>query len=1264
MTAVAIDRPWEEYPYKVFVSYSHDDQLPDRSGKSWGVWLEEALEAYEVPAELVGRWSRFGTVPARIQPVFRDRSGFSAAPDVRAAIRTALDDSATMIVVCGPSAAKSVYVNDEVAYFKSKGRTGQIFALICDGEPNSGDARECFPAALTHRVNADGEILKTAEEPLAADARPGKDEPDLALLKIIAALLRVPLASLREKTNSILEARLKEQQAQTARLQALAADLRGALRRSSNLVRGAVALAIVAAIGFGIAFWQGLVASAQRDEGLITQSRYLAEKAIQTMEGCPGALDCDPGTAALIALEAAPGRIDRPETLEAAATLQRAVFASVRDKGTFAGHTNTVRFAEFSPDRRLIVTASDDATAKIWDADTGQMRASLNGHTNRVVSAQFSPDGQSIVTASADSTAKLWDTATGQARATLKGHTNTIWNARFSPDGKTVLSASSDNTAKVWDAQTGTERTTLKGHTDRVWSAQFSADGQSILTTSRDGTVKLWDAATGTERASLKEQMDAGVDPLSPEDVSDQAGIVSAGFSPDGLSVVTASRDSKVTLWDVKSGTKRASLAGHRGIVHSVRFSPDGSTIVTAAGDSTARLWDAKTGSERASLKGHIGEVLSATFSPDGKSIVTASDDGTAKLWDAATGAERASLKGHKNGILNAQFSSDGHSIVTASSDATAKIWDAQTGTESVTCEGHDGAIFSAQFSLDGTRIITASQDSTTKVWDAQTCSERATRNVHTDTVNSAWFSPDGQTILSASSDNSAKVWDAATGQVRLTLSGHKDRVRSAQYSPDGNAIVTASDDATAIIWDAVTGQKRATLRGHSNTVWNAQFSPDGQSVVTASWDNTARIWDANTGQQSSISLKHNSAVWSAQFSADGLSVVTASGDRTARLWDAETGQMRGSLMGHTAAVLSAQFSPDGLTIATASDDNTAKLWDAKTRTESATLRGHSRAVRSAQFSPDGLRLVTSSEDGTAKVWNVAMYRSLPAAAYTPLAELSVQQRLNDAKRVSLYLDAMPAAAGRPAAANDCDRLAADPQDPDRYGAGTGYNKIVAAKAIAACTNAIRAEPETARFYVQLSRAQQKARAWDKAYTAAQEAARRDSAMGYLRIAQIHREPKSRRYDFKAAIKAYREAFTRGLDIAGLDLAQLYRDGVTNEAGAVMLEPDLSQAVAVWRDLIARGNATAHARLADAAERKLNPTILSLSLDDVLYHYGMAAELAYQKGEPENRFAMARRAMLARYFWREGKEQALIAIWDRVKSDTSPAPFYVRWLKW
>jgi WD40 repeat protein len=95
------------------------------------------------------------------------------------------------------------------------------------------------------------------------------------------------------------------------------------------------------------------------------------------------------------------------------------------------GNDLTTRF----PDGKRIVTASNDRTARVWDASTGELLRSLMGHRDSINSAAFSLDGARIVTASGDKTARMWDTGSGEMLRELKGHHGTIFSAEFSPDG-------------------------------------------------------------------------------------------------------------------------------------------------------------------------------------------------------------------------------------------------------------------------------------------------------------------------------------------------------------------------------------------------------------------------------------------------------------------------------------------------------------------------------------------------------------------------------------------------------------------------------------------------------------------------------------------------------------------------------------------------------------------------------------------------------------------------------------------------------------
>jgi hypothetical protein len=145
-----------------------------------------------------------GEVPARVAPVFRDRDELASSTDLGTDLRRALEASACQIVICSRASANSHWVNEEILAFKRLGRSNRIFCLIVDGEPYAStmpgrEEEECFAPALHYVMGEDGELTNTPAEPIAADARPGKDGKNNAKMKLLAGLLGVGFDALRQR---------------------------------------------------------------------------------------------------------------------------------------------------------------------------------------------------------------------------------------------------------------------------------------------------------------------------------------------------------------------------------------------------------------------------------------------------------------------------------------------------------------------------------------------------------------------------------------------------------------------------------------------------------------------------------------------------------------------------------------------------------------------------------------------------------------------------------------------------------------------------------------------------------------------------------------------------------------------------------------------------------------------------------------------------------------------------------------------------------
>lgn len=850
-------------------------------------WLQHEFEYYELPSTLNGRKD----LPKSFRPIFRDEDEL-AGGELKPQISEALADSEYLIVVCSPNSAKSVYVDSEIREFiaLSQDNKRKIFPLIIDGRPHQDSdnkENECFPPILL-------ELSEDKTDPIeliAGDIKvTGRDH---AFVKILAGTL-------------------KNKDVQFADLWNRYAIERAEKERKEREVK---------------------------EKLFISQSRFITEKANSLLD------NGNSYTARKLLLEILPS--DAQPNIPLNVDAERALRDAVKiNSAIISGHTGLINSVSFSPDGKMIVSASEDKSIKLWDVFTGKLIKEFIGHTEGVQTALFSYDGRFIVSTSGDDTIRIWDVIKGKQKGnpfvvrTMKSvpsisdldftsfviedsddlvsmpamdepmatHIARVSYAAFNPDGNYIVSAS-ENEIRLWNVASGEQvGEPLVGHTSTVNSVQFNYDGSLIVSASDDKTIRIWDSATGN-------QLDV---------LSGHTSLVKyASFAPNGNEVVSASWDNTIRIWDIPN--KQDRRVRHK-FAEYATYSKDGKYIISV-GWGTVKLIEASTRRILKELKGKA-----ASISDTGEYVVLSDYDNNIRLSEPFfKGMSHIKLSSRSRVSYSASFSPNGKIVASASSDNLLKIWDAETGVLKDSCKSPIRASCHLSFSPDGRLLTFASWKSThLYIWDMKTKRVVATYVHHTG-VSSAVFSPDGKSIISATEDGTVKKWNLSTrvqeGESINALLYPAYADVTVVYNTDGCQFMTVGGGAVRI-WDS------KTFKQIGDTIYGkcANFSPDGNNIVTAS-DDKIIILDISTHKHIAEYCNKNilDPINMVSLSPDGKYILSATTSGQICIWDVMSYQIidmwYADIGGIDDSLISAVFSPNARSIMSVTESGAVQIW-------------------------------------------------------------------------------------------------------------------------------------------------------------------------------------------------------------------------------------------------------------------------------------------------------------------------------------------------
>ncbi|GAP84539.1 putative NACHT and WD40 domain protein [Rosellinia necatrix] len=508
---------------------------------------------------------------------------------------------------------------------------------------------------------------------------------------------------------------------------------------------------------------------------------------------------------------------------------------------TLEGHTRGAMAVTFSPDSRILVSASWGNEVLLYDAMTGAHRQTLNvQECSGISSLAISPSGETLAigVASEKDHIQLWDMATGVCRLTFSGDTRDVNALAFSPNGNILASASEDYSLRLWHL--GNDSIcyqTLEGHTGWVETIAFAPNG-TLVSGSRDGTIGLWDTATGVRTQTIEPQ---------------EGPIFTVAVSPDGHTIASGDSRGALSLWKVADGALIIqSLGGYQERVDSAVFSPDGKKLASAGSQGTVQLWDlTSTTLSCKTFGGHTDVVRAVAFSSNGKMLASASLDETVRLWDVT--ALSTSSEVPKEQTMAVAISPSGEILASLSECGLLRLWDLATiqpdskpVEECVidpSLQNMDRKLYfphDCTFSPNG-RMFAIAWTTGVQVWDLTTTPKTSSMVLSGETV-ALKFSPDSKFLAVNRMSCTVEVWNLRTTSLEGTAY-ETGRYLKMGFTPDSTRFVASRDDNEIWLWDQTTAPKKSK-ETVIERVDKAVFCRDNQVIETTS----DHDWNGNVG--------------------------------------------------------------------------------------------------------------------------------------------------------------------------------------------------------------------------------------------------------------------------------------------------------------------------------------------------------------------------------------------------------------------------------
>jgi WD40 repeat protein len=510
----------------------------------------------------------------------------------------------------------------------------------------------------------------------------------------------------------------------------------------------------------------------------------------------------------------------------------------------------------------------------------------------------------------------------------------------------------------------GQELVEFKGHEEVVYDAKFLPDGKSLVTASFDQTLKLWNVGSQTVLRTMEGH--TGI-------------VLTVAVSPDGRQIASGSSDRSIRLWDVPNSDPVSTTRVHENPVTAMATSKNGALTATGDSKGTVRIWT--TGNDAASAESagltppkptqevSIGRPISRlAWRNDNQKLAVACTDGSVVIVSLSPNSDPVDgqLGAHDGEVTGVVFSPNNQVMLTCGADGYVRRWPT-TIPSTLEFDGLPKAATSLAIHPSGSLIVIVGEDGSAKILKRADGSVVHTLEGHSGTVNGVAFNRAGSQLATICADNIVRVFDVSSGKVLHETTPAKSPLTSVMFSADGKDIIVGSERGDVLAYALAEPFRFRSLSKRPEAVRAMATTSNGSLIAYAGDGRQLWIRDS-TNEKTTKAADFDAAVTAVAISANNSTIAVGLATGGVATFNATDFKPVGQLVGHVSPVQRLVFNTTGTHLVSAAADGIVRLWDLKAEAIAQSFSGSDSPIKDVAFQSDNKSIVTVHVDGKVRV--------------------------------------------------------------------------------------------------------------------------------------------------------------------------------------------------------------------------------------------------------------------------------------------------------